>query len=94
MAIKHRSERELDITTNLQILSGYRRLAASVVKNAVQEIKSGDPQTKQAAENWMQTDGVEWLAMLGISEPGAGVERLLDPPGKLVISIFRQEVTL
>lgn len=75
-----------DPTTTKRILGGWRRLIAALLKNAVQDARRGD----QEAAAWLRNDGVELLDMLGIRQPAIGVDRLLDPPGKLVISIYRR----
>ncbi len=75
-----------DPTTTKKILAGWRRLIASMLKTAVQDARNGD----QSAAAWLRTDGIELLGLLGIKQPAIGVERLLDPPGRLVISIFKR----
>ena len=76
----------IDPTTTKQILAGWQRLIAALLKNAVHDARSGD----QEAVDYLRGDGLIWLEWLGIRQPKIGVERLLDPPGKLVISIFRR----
>ena len=73
----------VDPTTTKQILAAYRRLIAAIIKAAMQDAKRGDLE----AQDWLRTDGVFWLDWLGIRQPKAGVERLLDPPGKMVIRV-------
>ena len=74
-----------DPTTTKKILAGWQRLIAALLKNALSDARAGD----QEAVDWLRTEGILLLSWLGIRNPKAGLERLLDPPGKLVLKIFR-----
>ena len=74
-----------DPTTTKRVLAGWQRLIAALLKNAVSDARAGD----QEAADFLRGDGLLWLEWLGIRRPAIGVERLLDPQGRLVLKIFR-----
>ena len=72
-----------DPTTNKRILEAYRRLIAALLKNSIQDAKRGDLE----AASWLRSEGVYWLDWLQIKQPEIGVERLLNPVGKMVVRV-------
>ena len=83
MTRKYGIDRDLDPTTSKKVLASWRRLIAALLKNSIQDAKRGDLE----AVDWLQSEGIYWLDWLGIKQPGIGVERILDPPGKMVIRV-------
>lgn len=50
----------------------YRELAAAVVVRALRDLAAGDQRTADKAREWLLSDGLEWLRMLGYDpEPAA-----------------------
>ena len=82
-----RADLKNDPTPNRQILAGWQRLIAALLKNALSDAKSGD----QESVEWLRGDGLLWLEWLGIRQPAIGLDRLLNPTGKIVLKIFRSD---